>query len=257
MDIIANERVCFTPPERFNDLLDVRPQVVPVTNRAFLREREKEAQEAFLESLPPERRPKTKKERKRFIRQFASGGIEYIQAQAVELAKKWEQELQGVISQHFGVLCLSESNDDPLMWAHYAEDHAGLVIEFDTAHESFKELGALAKVEYLAHRPVYDPAVGAVGFWRQKENRWAYEREWRIARELRYCEMIQKDSTTVYLCPIARGSVKAVYLGQRINQATQTLIRDMLCATRAEVFQARLDGGLGRIVFDVIPKEAA
>jgi hypothetical protein len=193
VDIIANEKICFTPPERFNDLLDVRPRVLPVTDRAFLRQREKEAQKMFINSLPPDKRPKTKKERKRFIRQYASGGVQYIQGQSGELAAKWERELQGVISQHFGVLCFSETRDEPLMWAHYAEEHRGLVIEFDTSHEGFMDLGQLCKVEYLAGRPVYDPAKGAMGFWRQKEARWAYEGEWRIARELRFCEAIKKN----------------------------------------------------------------
>lgn len=44
-------------------------------------------------------------------------------------------------------------------------DHQGFVIEFDTASDSFRQLGELRKVEYLPHPPVYDAAKGAMGFW--------------------------------------------------------------------------------------------
>src|SRR5439155_13428816 len=123
-------------------------------------------------------------------KRYASGGIDHIKGQAGELAQKWERELQGIISQRFGVLCFSEVKDEHLMWAHYAAEHRGFVIEFDTGNTSFQQLGLLRQVEYLPHRPVYDPAKGAMGFWRQKTKKWAYEREWRRVRELSHCEQI-------------------------------------------------------------------
>ncbi|MGD0900840.1 MAG: hypothetical protein ABR915_23660, partial [Thermoguttaceae bacterium] len=126
VDIIANEKIAFTPPNRFNDVLDVWPQVVPVTNWTFLRRREKEAQRAFIESLPPEQRPVTKKDRKRFIRQHLSGAIDHIRGQAGELTRAFASELQGVLSQHAGVACFSEVKGEHLMWAHYADEHRGL-----------------------------------------------------------------------------------------------------------------------------------
>jgi hypothetical protein len=36
-----------------------------------------------------------------------------------------------------GILSLTEKRDNLLMWAHYAHDHQGLVIEFDDTHEYF------------------------------------------------------------------------------------------------------------------------
>lgn len=173
IDILTNEKITFTPPNRFNDVLDVCPQVVPATSRAFLRRREKEAQQAFIEIVPPEQRPKTRKERKRFMRRYTSGGIAHIREQAGELTRKFGSKPQGILSQHAGVACFSEVKDEHLMWAHYADEHRGLLIELDTRNTSFQQLGLLTRVEYLPARPVYDPAKGAAGFWRQKTDKWA------------------------------------------------------------------------------------
>ncbi|PNV83898.1 MAG: hypothetical protein C0627_03670 [Sulfurimonas sp.] len=39
--------------------------------------------------------------------------------------------------EHVGTLCLSAKNDDILMWSHYANNHSGIVLEFDKAHLFF------------------------------------------------------------------------------------------------------------------------
>jgi Protein of unknown function (DUF2971) len=252
VDIITNERIAFTPPERFNDLLDARPQVVPPMNRTFLRRLEKEAQRAFIESLPPEQRPNTKKERKRFLKRHTSGGIDHIKRQAVELARKWEQELQGTLSKHFGVACFSEVMDEHLMWAHYADQHRGLLIEFDTGSSSFQHLGLLSQVEYLPTRPVYDPAKGAKGFWRQKTNNWSYEREWRIQRELCNCEQVKVQDSTIYLCPLARASIKSVCFGVRTSAETEKQVRDVMGGSQIRLYRARLDNQPGKLCFDPV-----
>lgn len=41
------------------------------------------------------------------------------------------------ITKLIGILSLTEKRDNLLMWAHYAQNHQGLVIEFDEAHEYF------------------------------------------------------------------------------------------------------------------------
>jgi hypothetical protein len=251
VDILATEKVAFTPPERFNDILDVRPHVVPMTNREYLLQIEKEAQAAFVASLPPWQQPKTAEQRRRLFERLGSA-VDHVINQAPEMAQRWQAELPKLISGHFGVLCFSETNDHHLMWAHYAAEHNGFVIEFDTAHPAFHQLGEPRKVEYLPHRPVYDAAKGAMGFWRQKTEQWAYEREWRIVRELKHCETKTVNGSAIYLCPLPRSAVRAVYFGVRASTETEKQVRAALQGTRTCLHRARIDGTSGHIVFSVV-----
>ena len=251
VDILANEKFAFTPPERFNDVMDVRPNVKPITNREYLRQIEKEAQEQFINSLPPSQRPPTQKQRERLL-EFLSGGVDHVIGQASELAMKWQEELPKLISQHFGILCFSEINDSHVMWAHYASDHRGVVIGVDTADTGFLQLGQLKKVEYLPNPPVYDAAIGAMGFWRQKLDHWAYEREWRIVRELRDCEQVNAQDIPIYLCAFPRTMVKSIYLGIRASTETEHRIRTIVTGTHVHLCRARAHVESGKLLFDPV-----
>jgi hypothetical protein len=65
---------------------------------------------------------------------------------------------------NFGILCVTEKPDNLLMWAHYGEQHKGVVIEFDDRHKFFNEpdtdghqtFGIIKKVQYTAERPIDD-----------------------------------------------------------------------------------------------------
>jgi hypothetical protein len=94
------------------------------------------------------------------------------------------------------VLCLSEISDNLLMWSHYAEKHAGLVLRLRCMSELDSAWGAAKPVQYLDqmprlldegllsnlmsgshsldHRAVMDTLVYT------KAKDWAYEREWRL-----------------------------------------------------------------------------
>lgn len=49
----------------------------------------------------------------------------------------------------FGVFCLSEVCDNILMWSHYAEEHKGFCIEFESLPNYFKEECLELKVNYI------------------------------------------------------------------------------------------------------------
>lgn len=74
-----------------------------------------------------------------------------------------------------GVFCLSEIFDSSPMWAHYADGGNGIVIEFDTGHDFFKQF-VLAKVKYSNRRPVVGKDKNTLAV---KSLDWSYEKEWR------------------------------------------------------------------------------
>lgn len=85
-----------------------------------------------------------------------------------------------------GVYCLSEKNNDILMWSHYSDGHKGLCIEFDASQEDTIFWEA-TKVVYQEEYPVVNIMdIGRPEEFRKalltKSKHWEYEQEWRILR---------------------------------------------------------------------------
>lgn len=111
---------------------------------------------------------------------------------AVKLAnddEDGEASIQGKVNKRTGVLSFSESNDNALMWSHYANGHRGMSLEFDMAKwpEKVRTGYYLARVEYAMCRPLptLTPQEQAavetlkkIAFTKHED--WRYEKEWRM-----------------------------------------------------------------------------
>lgn len=91
--------------------------------------------------------------------------------------------------QQTGVFCLSNlSPENVLMWSHYAEQHKGVCLKFDTTvggEESIFNQKYLTPVEYSEETPVFAPGCDDLsGLARKsifrKSLAWEYEEEWRL-----------------------------------------------------------------------------
>ncbi len=96
------------------------------------------------------------------------------------------------------VFCVVEEPDNLLMWAHYAQNHEGAVIEFECLPKIDKLLCAARKVKYVTDPPVivktpdlyfrYLTGQGQpisyadlfLDLYLSKSNHWQYENEWRV-----------------------------------------------------------------------------
>lgn len=80
-----------------------------------------------------------------------------------------------------GILCLTERPDDHLMWVHYAKNHTGFVLGFNSAAPFFKENGrTLDKVIYQDRPNVLQQPDFNACF--HKSAVWRHEKEWRCVR---------------------------------------------------------------------------
>jgi hypothetical protein len=232
VEILENERIAFTPPNRFNDAYELRPPVAAVS-LAYLKRRNKEAYEELKrESFNPPPAA-TRTERRRMEREAIK---EAAQKSKSAYPEQMQDALQEEASKSVGILCLSAVNNKELMWAHYADGHRGFVIEFNCNHPRFQQLGQLWNVEYAEKRPVYNPAdlEPEMQFWRVKPLCWRDEQEYRIMRRLNdRKEEIQKCGKVFYLYELPRASVKAVYLGHRLERAIRDRILHALRETSA------------------------
>jgi hypothetical protein len=88
-----------------------------------------------------------------------------------------------------GILSLTNREDNLMLWAHYADSHKGIVIEFDEKHPFFTDsnylhpylLYPLDKVFYKPSRPSInsDKYYDKETFYTKSED-WKYEEEYRI-----------------------------------------------------------------------------
>jgi hypothetical protein len=81
------------------------------------------------------------------------------------------------------IYCLAKRRDSALMWAHYAQKHQGICLEFDAGHQ---QVGLAYPVRYQDNFPLIE--MDALGDPRRlinemlltKSREWAYEEEYRL-----------------------------------------------------------------------------
>ncbi|WP_458398213.1 DUF2971 domain-containing protein [Anaerotignum sp.] len=96
-----------------------------------------------------------------------------------------------------GISCLSESENSLLMWAHYANNHRGICVEYELM-EINKQLGfspvpVIYSDERVALHSINQETVEEdtlnvfIKSLTSKSSEWSYEKEWRIIRENTVC----------------------------------------------------------------------
>lgn len=138
------------------------------------------------------------------------------------------------LSPHFGVLSLSRCRDNILMWSHYADNHSGFVVGFDSSNSFFdpvngKTIDGLRPVIYSTERAVA-PENG-FQFSDEAERReanqslfftksadWAYEQEMRILSDPSSADrrIVRENQTDICLLSFARDAVKEIVIGARL-----------------------------------------
>ena len=106
-----------------------------------------------------------------------------------------------------GILSLSATPDNLLMWAHYAEGHTGFVLMLDGSHDFFKGNNPsprIAKgfvkpepVQYKSERPqtsIEDPPLEILLI---KSSDWKHEKEWRYLKHLKEADEWCKDANNL------------------------------------------------------------
>ena len=161
-----------------------------------------------------------------------------------------EQTIGQTIDQRYGISCFSEQPANLLLWAHYADAHAGLVIGFDTTHPEFSKLGRVFPIEYRATRPTLKPSTSratALASLNVKSRDWRYEKEWRLITELSSCT----EKRGVYLKSFSPSLIQIVILGLRASpQLRKSVARWGGLHPQVELRQARLDSLKYHLHFD-------
>jgi hypothetical protein len=168
-----------------------------------------------------------------------------------------DESFNSIIKQ-VGVCCLSEVRDSVLMWSHYANEHKGICIGFDTSKSMFQ---LAFQIEYqdkfpIISRPSDSDNTLLKKYLLTKSLCWAYEKEWRIIKrtltEAEKCQSLRRPHLSeedILQLTDGRGpgdygfpkdAIKEIYLGARID-----------AKQRQKVLQYVRDANLNVSVYEV------
>ncbi|MFQ5928386.1 MAG: DUF2971 domain-containing protein [Acidobacteriota bacterium] len=154
-----------------------------------------------------------------------------------QFVKRWPEVIQLMLETMASMtvaLSLTEKHDNLLMWAHYARNHEGFVVGFDTDHSFFKSKGKgiyrLTKVAYSANRPnVALSKLSLVDTYFTKGLDWEYEQEWRLFADVNDASEIKGNKPyPICLFDLPAEAIAEVIVGCRANNDLTTSVSSIL-----------------------------
>jgi hypothetical protein len=196
-----------------------------------------------------------------FMRPSAIEGAINSQESIIRYQPSWKE-----FCKSFRIFCVSEVHDDLLMWAHYAQNHEGIVIKFKCLRELDRPLCAAVPVNYQKKFPVIVDDINKYirhltgqeelpfddlfkYFASTKSDHWSYEKEWRCIGAKR------PGSTELYeLEKIIPEEVESVFYGCRISERDRLDIEALIDRNTPEisVFTSEKDSEEYGLIFDQI-----
>lgn len=148
-----------------------------------------------------------------------------------------------------GVVCLSESDESLLMWAHYANNHRGMCAEYDLMEINNQLHFTPVPIIYSNDRVCFDTLNPATAendsvalFIRSitsKSQEWSYEGEWRIIRDEAACgDRWNPEKKGALLDMITPSSIT---LGCAAEDTLERSVRDYCYENRITLYKMRKD----------------
>ncbi|MEO6104284.1 MAG: DUF2971 domain-containing protein [Pseudoxanthomonas sp.] len=255
IDVLRDARVRFTQPNALNDPFELKPFFKTIFNmetfrekirgrmdlRPAILEKYKELPGEILAMFTPDQfvqlaMDQMEANKDHFDAIFDSNMDEMIAAMPA-LSEKLRAVLHGKLGSGIGILSLSEDSANDLMWAHYAADHSGLVLEFDETNEFFHrqrsdkdEFFHLRKVNYIGKRLSFESFEQMIDdeneLFASKLDSWAYEQEWRMLAPLMNRAPEIEAAEPIHLFQFPRAAVSAVIFGYKSSPA----MREEVCS---------------------------
>ena len=168
--------------------------------------------------------------------------------QAIEQSRAaWDEKVKIL-----RIVCFSAVCDSPTMWAHYANDHAGVVLQFESDDERDSSFLIATQVIYQPDPPSLPPVDQWVRSflseeeidWSEyfREYRYVKSEEWSSEQEYRAISASLGDSELYSDNPFLREDLRGIVLGSSIQPDDEEAIRALAREyPRAVVYRASLD----------------
>ncbi len=239
LDILKNQEIRYTQPGALNDPFEMSVfleyLIEPGEFEARISANLPDFAAKEYEKLPPEQRARIPLADFLSRATAATPAALPVMYQAMQRLVPFVRAQLRRVDSEMGVLSLTATADNLLMWSHYAAQHRGMVIEFDERHPIFHERRT-EQDDFRHLRPVvYSgtmPAItldnfDVVDFILTKSSEWAYEREVRILKALsdskRSISSIAPEYD-IYLFDMPSTAVKRVILGARTTPSEHELV---------------------------------
>ena len=262
IDVIQNLEIRFTQPDALNDPFELHPPIDSIVAEADVLANLPESPidlrpmvaQAYamlpeLKVIPIDVAMRTVEEfmATQDARDATAEGLRIFLTTMRDGAAPIRDAIYRAFNENVGILSLSEIHNNEPMWAHYADDHKGLVLCFDEQHSFFNrrrsendEFYFVRKVRYSDGPPLSLATVDGDALLVTKASQWAYEREWRMLVPLNGAtRSVPVVGDTVHLFALPPTALTGIILGARANFETETAVRNAI-SRRPELRHVRL-----------------
>lgn len=173
-----------------------------------------------------------------FARNFYNEHKEFLIHSIYVLSNKFaestlQDSVKSGINMAIGVFCLSENDCDHLMWAHYANNHKGFLVKFNTNNSFFNQprnshdlCYKFEKINYYTERKKHNLIdLGGASILYEKDICWKYEKEWRVAKPL---SALHEISDRIYVSSFKWEIVDEIIFGVNCSNEKKLKIRKHL-----------------------------
>jgi hypothetical protein len=237
INVIQDCSIRFTQYGDFNDPFELNPNIDKLAEEGEIREIvDRDIVRIIEEEYDKNPIISAFISKESFIK-LAAGNEEHLKNAVLGMEKQFVGLLPGMqqktANSLLGALSLSEIPNHELMWSHYADEHRGYVIGFDSEHQFFNqkksdtdELRHLRKIDYREKPPVINlMKTSGTELFFVKSLKWEYESEWRVLMPLAdSSKVIERIPYPVHLFDFPIESVTEVILGERMSEQDKEAI---------------------------------
>lgn len=241
---LDNLKVRFTPPNELNDPRELAPRIHirnPAQYAGAIVARNFQAGYVRLLLENPQM---TEQEALARCINASTQLIGQYNANDEEIGRMMFDIVMRTTNKTIGVFSLTETNNNELMWAHYANSHTGFAVGFNTETDFFyrrendpKTCGELTNVIYSDTAPTVYVEPGVMEIPKElfftKTSKWHYEREWRMIRMLDAADSMV--GTNIHLFKIPPESLVSVTFGHKFPEQDKKGIMDKLVSLAPHV----------------------
>lgn len=224
IDVLEKLKIRFSPPISFNDPFECQPLIdLQYERNQLLKEMECNLNKLWERTADEEKT----EENLKALEEARAGVISIINEKTDSFLAG--QKLMALLNDKIGILSLSRTEDNLLMWSHYADEGKGIIIGFDDEHSFFKQPTLDGKptrpipVVYTNKRSKVTPNEDRYyeKLLCEKPRDWAYEEEERLFRVfLSKGDSLGKDNhgMDIILTDLPKNTIKTIYLGYNISE---------------------------------------
>lgn len=262
IEILSNQKIRFTQPIAFNDPFDAYPFVVKLYT---LEEQRILAEKIFsnkkiIDDILLTNAYKTYPQLKISKEELLESLYSYIEKSYGSITNfilegtNNEEELKKIVNLFItnlitltGILSLTKDPENLLMWAHYADCHRGIVIEFDGSHPFFNQSDnniypTKIETNYSEERPKIEFQLGDFNnsnrlynmfsqIYFTKSINWKYESEYRVVRRLddnTNSRLKDGNGYDIHLFNLPSEIIKSIIIGNKTESKVVEKIKKIL-----------------------------